>query len=117
MSDVLLARREGAGLELTLNRPDCRNALSRALISELTSTLRAADQDDAVRSVILTGAPPAFSAGLDLREVAQTTAEQAEHDSSALLDLLETIADQRGVSIASLVRAAVTAYVKRLKRS
>ena len=33
------------------------------------------------------------------------------------MDVLEAIADQRGVSIASLVRAAVTAYVKRLKRS
>ena len=33
------------------------------------------------------------------------------------MDVLEAIAEQRGVSIASLVRAAVTAYVKRLKRS
>ena len=33
------------------------------------------------------------------------------------IDVLQTIADQRDVSIASLVRAAVTAYVKRQKRS
>ena len=32
------------------------------------------------------------------------------------MDVLETIAEQRGVSVASLVRAAVTAYVKRLQR-
>ena len=91
MSDVLLVERGASWLELTLNRPDKRNALSRALISELTETLRAAERDDAIRSVIIGGAGPAFSAGLDLKEVAQTTAEQAEHDASSLLTLFERI--------------------------
>lgn len=91
MSDILtIERRERAAL-LTLNRPKCRNALSRALIDELTEALRRADADDDVRSVILTGAPPAFSAGLDLRELAQTSGEQAEHDASSLLELFEAV--------------------------
>ena len=63
----------------------------RALIAELTQALRAADADEAARSVVITGTPPAFCAGLDLREVAATTADQAEHDASALLELFETI--------------------------
>jgi methylglutaconyl-CoA hydratase len=91
VSEVLLTSRADAALELTLNRPDCRNALSRALIGELTSTLHRASGDDSVRSVIVTGAPPAFCAGLDLREVAATSADQAEHDASALLTLFETV--------------------------
>lgn len=91
MDDVLLIERRAGLLELTLNRPTARNALSRALIQALTETLLAADSDDQIRSILITGAPPAFCAGLDLREVAATSAEQAEHDSSTLLRLYETI--------------------------
>ena len=91
MSDLLKAARHDACVEVTLNRPKCRNALSRALICELTEHLRDAGRDESVRSVILTGESPAFSAGLDLREIAQSTSDQAEHDASSLLTLFETI--------------------------
>lgn len=91
MSDHLKIERRAAGVELTLHRPDARNALSRALIADLTAALREAQRDEAVRSVVITGAAPAFCAGLDLREVAATTADQAEHDASSLLTLFETI--------------------------
>ncbi len=91
MSEILIAQTRGATLELTLNRPDKRNALSRALIAELTETLQAAGANAGVRVITLTGAPPSFCAGLDLREVAETTPQQAERDSEALLALFETI--------------------------
>jgi len=91
MTDLLLEERRDAVLILTLNRPEKRNALSRALIQTLTAALRRAEQDDAVRVLILTGAGPSFCAGLDLREVAETTAAQAEHDASSLLELFETV--------------------------
>lgn len=91
MSDHLRVERTESGLRLTLNRPAARNALSRALIADLTAELRRADAEPGVRSVIITGTPPAFCAGLDLREVAATTADQAEHDASSLLELFETI--------------------------
>lgn len=91
MADHLLIHRSEHAVELTLNRPDRRNALSRALIHDLTAALRNAEADPAVRSVVLTGAPPAFSAGLDLKEVAASTPEQAEQDANALVTLFETI--------------------------
>ncbi|MBI5865970.1 MAG: enoyl-CoA hydratase/isomerase family protein [Planctomycetes bacterium] len=91
MSDALLSRRIDHTLELTLNRPSARNALSRDLIASLTAALNQAEGDPNVRSIIITGTPPAFCAGLDLREVAQTTATQAEHDASSLLNLFERI--------------------------
>lgn len=91
MHEELLSVRHAQWLELTLNRPAARNALSRSLIAQLTAALIAAESDESVRCILLTGAPPAFCAGLDLREVAATSAEQAEHDSSSLLRLYETI--------------------------
>jgi enoyl-CoA hydratase/carnithine racemase len=59
---------------VTLNRPEARNALSIALQSELAAALHAADDDDGVVCVVLTGADPAFCAGLDLKELGQGVA-------------------------------------------
>jgi enoyl-CoA hydratase/carnithine racemase len=53
---------------LTLNRPEKRNALSRALRAEIVACLDEAAASDAVRVVILTGAGPAFCAGFDRSE-------------------------------------------------
>ena len=53
---------------LTLNRPAARNALSRDLIRAAYAALTEADADEAVRAVMLTGADPAFCAGVDLKE-------------------------------------------------
>lgn len=58
---------------LTLNRPRSRNALSSALRKQLFAALRDAEADDAVDVVILTGADPVFCAGLDLKELGNTT--------------------------------------------
>jgi enoyl-CoA hydratase len=68
---VLVDRPSETTRVVTLNRPDSRNALSRALIAELGSTLRAVTSETGVRAVILTGADPAFCAGLDLKEVSE----------------------------------------------
>jgi enoyl-CoA hydratase len=58
---------------LTLNRPQSRNALSSALRREFFGALREAEADDGVDVVILTGADPVFCAGLDLKELGDTT--------------------------------------------
>ena len=55
---------------LALDRPDKRNALSRALREEIALRLDALERDDAVRCVVLTGAGPAFCAGFDRDELA-----------------------------------------------
>lgn len=54
---------------VTLNRPGARNALSSEVLRLLPEHLRAAEADDDVDVIILTGADPAFCAGLDLKEL------------------------------------------------
>jgi enoyl-CoA hydratase len=54
---------------LTLNRPEARNALSRALMYDLWDAVGAAGSDPGVAAVVITGSDPAFSAGVDLKEV------------------------------------------------
>ncbi|MCS6851838.1 MAG: enoyl-CoA hydratase-related protein [Gemmataceae bacterium] len=65
---------------LTMNRPERRNALSRGLIEALTSAFARARDDAAVRCVILTGAGPAFCAGMDLVELQAKLGQPDEAD-------------------------------------
>lgn len=53
---------------ITLHRPEIRNALSSELCRELRAALEGANGDEGVDVLVLTGADPAFCAGLDLRE-------------------------------------------------
>jgi enoyl-CoA hydratase len=68
----LVVERAAAVAVITLNRPRNRNALTAHLIRSLRAAMADADADDTVGAVILTGTDPAFCAGLDLGEVADT---------------------------------------------
>lgn len=68
---VLLVAGPSAGvLEITLNRPQARNALSTSLLEALVELLDRAAEDDQVRAVILAGGDRTFAAGSDLAEMA-----------------------------------------------
>ncbi|WP_030775745.1 crotonase/enoyl-CoA hydratase family protein [Streptomyces sp. NRRL S-920] len=69
-TEHLSVRREGATLILTLNRPEAKNALSLPMLVGLYDGWVAADEDDAVRSIVLTGAGGVFCAGMDLKALA-----------------------------------------------
>lgn len=66
---VLVTVAEGVAT-VTLNRPSARNALNRELRKTLPTVLRELDERDDVAAIVLTGADPAFCAGLDLKELA-----------------------------------------------
>jgi enoyl-CoA hydratase len=72
-TDVLLIDTTDRVRTLTLNRPHARNALSRELRTLFYGSLREAQADDDVDVVIVTGADPVFCAGLDLKELGDTT--------------------------------------------
>ena len=77
-SDTLQVKRTGAVLCLTLNRPQARNALDIELTRSLVGALRAFDEDDQLRVLVITGADPAFCAGLDLKSFADPASPRAE---------------------------------------
>ncbi len=56
---------EGPVATVTLNRPDRRNSLSDAMLTELATAFAEVRDDAERRVVIVTGAPPVFSAGAD----------------------------------------------------
>ena len=75
---------EGNTAVVTLNRPECRNALGGTIREDIVRAMAVAEGDDNVRAIILTGAGSAFCAGGDLRELyqravqGQTIAEKTE---------------------------------------
>lgn len=72
---TVLITDEGAVRTFTLHRPEALNALTPALLEELSTGLAAAANDEAVRVVVLTGTGRAFSAGVDLKALAETPVE------------------------------------------
>jgi methylglutaconyl-CoA hydratase len=80
--------------QITLNRPEKRNALDRATIAALTAELRHCGANTAVRAVQITGAGKVFCAGADLTEMqAQAHASEAANlaDAEQLAALLATL--------------------------
>jgi enoyl-CoA hydratase len=70
MTELIIVTTVDRVRTITLNRPESRNALNVALQVELGAALLDAEADPTVDVVVLTGADPAFCAGLDLRELA-----------------------------------------------
>ncbi|HEU4353125.1 MAG TPA: enoyl-CoA hydratase/isomerase family protein [Burkholderiales bacterium] len=81
---TLLIENRGAVRILTMNRPEKRNALNQALTQGLLDALRAADADESVGAVVLTGAGPGFCAGADLGEFKELGAGLAAEDRAEL---------------------------------
>jgi enoyl-CoA hydratase len=94
---------------LTLNRPTALNALSRALMAELSDRLDALEADPAVRVLILTGAGKAFCAGLDLKELGSGQATLGGGNNGVTLrDPVAALQRFSGPVIGAINGAAVT---------
>lgn len=79
MSDQrVLIERDGAVAKVTMNRPEKRNGLDRAMIEGLIAAGLAVAQDPGVRAVVLAGAGPAFCAGLDFKSFMASTPADRE---------------------------------------
>lgn len=66
MTDAILQYRERGLLTLQLNRPDKKNALTRAMYTQLAEAFEQADADDAIRAVLIQGSTACFTAGNDI---------------------------------------------------
>jgi enoyl-CoA hydratase len=72
---VLLRVERGCAV-ITIDRPQARNAISPEVALGISSSIEAAEADDSVRVMILTGAPPVFSAGADLKAIGEGRAHE-----------------------------------------
>src|SRR6059036_906229 len=93
--ETILYAKKGVIAYVTLNRPKVLNALNKRTWEDLKAAFEDAQDDAAVRGVILTGAgDKAFIAGADISELTQLTAVEAEKSSTfgqAVLNVIENL--------------------------
>lgn len=68
MINAIQFERERGLLTLRLNRPDKKNALTRAMYSHLAEALQQADKDPEINAVLITGSTECFTAGNDIAD-------------------------------------------------
>lgn len=71
--ETLIVEIEDYTCLIRLNRPDALNALNATLMRELAAAVSAADQNDKIRCIVITGNEKAFAAGADVKEMAKKT--------------------------------------------
>src|SRR4029453_17458781 len=90
MAEVVLVETRDHICTVTLNRPQKRNALNAAMITQLRAAFGRVAVDPDIRVVIVRGTGPAFCAGMDLREMAAQR-EAGEADLGSLEKVLEDL--------------------------
>ena len=99
MSDELLCTVSDGIATVTLNRPEKRNALNRAVLDGLTQAFERLETDPAVRVIVVRGAGKAFCSGMDLRDLGRAQ-EQAGDPESPVTVVFQLIERSRHPTIA-----------------
>jgi enoyl-CoA hydratase/carnithine racemase len=99
----LLIENRGAVRVLTMNRPEKRNALNAELAKGLLDALRAADADQSVGALVLTGAGPGFCAGADLSEFKELGTGLAAEDRAELTMQLHLVFSRIRVPVVAAI--------------
>jgi enoyl-CoA hydratase/carnithine racemase len=68
MTDHIIVERRGAVQAIRMNRPDKKNAITRAMYAAMAAALKAGDEDSSVRCHVMLGVPGSFSSGNDLMD-------------------------------------------------
>jgi len=101
----------GAIARITLNRPEKKNALNAALVVSLKEALRQANDNDAVRVVVITGAGPDFCSGADLSAlelISKASIAENTDDARSLMELF-LLMRQLSVPVIAAVRGRALA--------
>nr|WP_315414943.1 enoyl-CoA hydratase-related protein [uncultured Pseudomonas sp.] len=104
MTDAILQHRERGLLTLQLNRPDKKNALTRAMYTLLAEALEQADADADVRSVLIQGSSECFTAGNDIADFLEQPPSDLD---SPPFHFMKSLLNCRKPVIAAVAGAAV----------
>ena len=120
--NYILSAIEGGVLTLTINRPNQLNALNSEVIATLSKHIEAAQSDDSVKVIILTGSgEKAFVAGADIKEFADFSPQQGKDlaalGQATLFDRVErsakpVIAAVNGFALGGGLELAMSAHVR-----
>ncbi|TWC64005.1 enoyl-CoA hydratase/carnithine racemase [Pseudomonas sp. SJZ103] len=104
MTDAILLQRERGLLTLQLNRPDKKNALTRAMYSQLAQALEQADADPDINAVLIQGSSGCFTAGNDVGDFLEQPPSDLD---SPAFHFMKSLLNCRKPVIAAVAGAAV----------
>ncbi|MGE8096501.1 enoyl-CoA hydratase [Pseudomonas fluorescens] len=104
MTNAILLERERGLLTLRLNRPDKKNALTRAMYSQLADALLQADADPEINAILITGTRECFTAGNDIADFLE---EPPSDLASPVFQFMRNLLECRKPVIAGVAGAAV----------
>jgi enoyl-CoA hydratase/carnithine racemase len=111
MTDHVAIARRGHVMEVRLNRPEKKNALTRTMYDAMADAFDTADQDPDIRAVVLTGSGDSFTSGNDIKDF---QARAASGGQASVSRFLPTIANMQTPLIAAVNGSAVGVGTTRL---
>lgn len=104
MTDTILIHQNQTCLEITMNRPNRKNALTGEMYTQLTEQIKQAEQDPKITSVLITGSEKDFTAGNDIKDFASGTGLGPD---APVLQFLRSIMKMDKILIAAVCGPAI----------
>ncbi|MBU2705532.1 enoyl-CoA hydratase [Zooshikella marina] len=103
MSEVLVEQENGC-LILQINRPEKKNALTHSMYTQLTEAILAADEDDSIKNLLITGSGTCFTSGNDINDFMLNPPKDSD---SPVFQFLQALANLKKPLIAAVNGNAV----------
>jgi enoyl-CoA hydratase/carnithine racemase len=104
MTEELIVTRADSVMEIRFNRPEKKNALTRAMYEGVVAAFESADRDPAIRVILLTGTGDTFTSGNDIKDFQQRATSR---NSSAASPFLTALAGLKKPLVAAVNGAAI----------
>lgn len=102
MDEHILVKQEGPVLEIRMNRPAKKNALTRAMYAAMAEAMEKAEKDDAIRAVLISAEGDMFTAGNDLADFAAMSNETPTAEAPNVNNFLTMLATMEKPLIAAV---------------
>ena len=107
MAQEIITQQQGSIFTIKMNRPEKKNAITQTMYRKMAEALKAADQDNAVKVVVLCGTTDMFTAGNDIKDFQAHSASRSEDNSFATTDFFKAFLSLRKPLIAAVQGYAI----------
>jgi enoyl-CoA hydratase/carnithine racemase len=90
MADTVVVSQDAGVMEIRLNRPEKKNALTRAMYEAVSTALERAGADAAIRAALLTGTGDTFTSGNDVKDFQDRAADRGPRGGSRFLPAISS---------------------------